>query len=62
MVEKKNLIDQIEKLKEVSPEAAVDAQNRLNEVNTRLGEIVKESTKENKNKKKFYNEFGGGVK
>ena len=52
MVEKKNLIDQIEKLKEVSPEAAVDAQNRLNEVNTRLGEIVKESTKENKNKKK----------
>ena len=52
MVEKKKLIDQIEKLKEVSPEAAVDAQARLDEVNARLGEIVKESTKQNKNKKK----------
>ena len=52
MVEKKNLIDEIAKLKEVSPEAAVDAQNRLDEVNARLGEIVKESTKQNKKKKK----------
>ena len=52
MVEKKNLIDEIAKLKEVSPEAAVDAQNRLDEVNARLGEIVKESTKQNRNKKK----------
>ena len=52
MVEKKNLIDEIANLKEVSPDAAVDAQNRLDEVNARLGEIVKESTKQNKNKKK----------
>ena len=52
MVEKKNLIDEIANLKEVSPDAAVDAQNRLDEVNARLGEIVTESTKQNKKKKK----------
>ena len=51
MVEKKKLIDQIEKLKEVSPDAATDAQARLDEINGRLGEIIKETTKENNKKK-----------